>query len=68
MLDNLINWEREHGFKSKFVAEKLGLTPAAYTKIKRGEQRPTVEMAERLQTEFNVSDPFVLLKNYNEVK
>lgn len=63
MLENLSAWQKENGYKSKFVAAKLGLTESAYSKILHGAQPPTVEMAFKLREAFNVSDPLDLLKN-----
>lgn len=64
MLDNLIEWEKKQGYKSCFVAEKLGLTPSQYSLIKHGKRKPTVEMVEKLKKEFGVRDPIKLLKNH----
>jgi len=64
MLDNLIEWEKQHGYKSKYVADKLGLTPSQYSKVKHGTRKPTVEMVEKLKKEFGVKDPIKLLKNH----
>ena len=63
MLNTLIEWEHENGYKAKYVAEKLGLTEMQYSRIKRGLQKPPLEMAEKLKSEFGVKDPFKLLKN-----
>jgi transcriptional regulator with XRE-family HTH domain len=63
MLSNLIEWERANGYKANFVAEKLGLSPSQYSLIKHGKNKPTVGMAEKLQSEFGVDDPIELLKN-----
>lgn len=63
MLTNLIEWERANGYKANFVAEKLGLTPSQYSKIKSGQIKPSIKMAELLQTEFGVEDPIEILKN-----
>ena len=66
MLNNLIEWEKGTGLKAQFIAEKLGLTAAQYSKIKHGLQKPTVNMADKLKTEFNVKDPIKLLINSKE--
>ena len=63
MLNNLIEWERQNGYKAWYVAHKLGLTPSQYSKIKHGITKPSVEIAEKLKTEFGVKDPIKLLKN-----
>ena len=64
MLNNLIEWEKSNGFKACYVAEKLGLTPSQYSKLKHGHTRPSVEIVERLEKEFNVSNATELLKNF----
>lgn len=63
MLQNLIEWEKENGYKANYVAEKLGLTPSQYSKIKHGTNKPPIEMAERLKKVFGVRDPIKLLTN-----
>ena len=63
MLHNLIEWELENGYKAKYVADKLGLTPSQYSKIKHGTRKPTLEIAEKLKKEFGIRDPIKLLKN-----
>lgn len=62
MLKKLIEWEKENGYKSKYVAKKLGLSESKYSKIKQGKLNPPVEMAEKLVEVFNVPDVFELLK------
>lgn len=63
MLTNLIEWEKSTGLKAQYIAGKLGLTPSQYSKIKHGTNKPTVDMADKLKKEFNVTDPIELLKN-----
>ena len=45
VLLNLIAWEKANGFKAKYVAEQLGLSPVKYSLIKNGKQKATVELA-----------------------
>lgn len=61
MLKNLIIWEKENGYKSKFVAEKLGISQAQYTNMKKGRRKPSIEIAHKFQQEFNIKDVFELL-------
>ena len=61
-LTRLIAWEKENGFKAKFVAEKLGLSASQYSQIKLGKIKPSVKVAEKLHSEFGVDDVFELLK------
>lgn len=61
MLTNLINWEKENGYKARFVAEKLGITESAYSKIKLGKQKPTLEIAYKFQEVFGVDNVLELL-------
>lgn len=67
MLKNLINWEKEHGYKAKFIADKLGISESSYSKIKQGTVKPSVELAMKLEEEFDV-DALELLKNFDEVQ
>lgn len=67
MLKNLIIWEKDHGYKAKFIADKLGISESMYSKIKKGTVKPSVDMAMKLEKEFNV-DALELLKNDEEVQ
>ena len=62
MLKNLIKWEKEHGYKAKFIADKLGISESSYSKIKQGTVKPSVELAMKLEEVFKV-DALELLKN-----
>lgn len=64
MLNNLIKWEKENGYKATFIAEKLGITDSQYSKIKLGKQKPTIEIAEKLEKVFGIDDVFELLKKF----
>lgn len=66
MLNNLIEWEKANGYKACFIADKIGLTPSQYSKLKHGTTKPSVEVAEKFKTEFGVSDPIELLKNFEK--
>lgn len=61
MLTNLIQWEKENGYKAKYVAEKLGITESTYSKIKLGKQKPTIEIAYKFQEVFGVDNVYELL-------
>ena len=52
MLLNLILWEKEHGLKGKYVAEKLNLSESKYSRIKNGEQLATIDIAFKFLDEF----------------
>lgn len=67
MLKNLIEWERKNGYKAVYVAKRLGLTEAQYSKIKNGKQKPPLDMAYRLAVEFKIENPLNLLKDVKEV-
>lgn len=62
MRQKLIDWEKEHGYKSKFVAEKIGVSDSTWSKIKQGKQKPTLEQAQKLKDEFGIEDVFELLE------
>lgn len=62
MRKKLILWEKEHGYKGRFIAEKLGISDSAWSKIKLGKQTPTLEQAEKLKEVFDIEDVFELLK------
>lgn len=61
-LKKLIQWEEENGYKAKWVAQKLGLSPSQYSQIKLGKIRPSVAVVERFQKEFEIADVFDLFK------
>lgn len=64
MLKKLIIWERENGYKAKYVAEKIGLSESQYSKLKSGKLKPSLEVAERLEKEFNIKNVYELLKDF----
>jgi transcriptional regulator with XRE-family HTH domain len=66
MLVKLINWEKENGYKAKYVAEKLGLSETQYSRIKQGHTKPSIEVAEKLEKVFKIRNVYDLLKNYEE--
>ena len=41
---NLVVWEKENGFKAKYVAEQLRVSPPTYSRIKSGKQEPSLEL------------------------
>lgn len=68
MLKNLIKWEFAHGYKAKFVAAKVGLDESQYSKLKAGKLKPSLEVAQKFQSEFNIDNVYDLLKNFDEVQ
>ena len=62
MRKKLILWEKENGYSGRYVARKVGATDSAWSKIKKGKQKPTLEQAERLKNEFNIDNVFELFK------
>lgn len=51
---NLIKWQKENGYTSKWVAEKLGLTPNQYSLLKGGRRAATLRVCEKLIKEFHL--------------
>lgn len=62
MRTNLIIWEKDHGYTGRYIARKIGVSDSTWSKIKRGQQTPTLKQAERLKKEFFIEDVFELLK------
>ena len=62
MRNKLIEWEHENGYKSNYVAQKIGITPTVWSRIKHGKYKPSLMVAERLQKEFGIENVFELLK------
>lgn len=58
----LIIWEKAHGLKGKYVAEKLGISPSTWSKIKAGKQKPTLDQIEKLRSEFGLENVLDLMK------
>lgn len=59
---NLIKWQKENGYLSKYVAEKLGISETTYSLIKSGKTMPSLELAYKLQEVFGVDDVLELLR------
>lgn len=59
---NLIKFRIEQGFKSKEMAEKLGVTVIKYSNIENCRVKPSIDFAYKLQSVFNVDDVMELLK------
>ena len=52
----LIQWEKNNGYKSKFVAEKVGVPYQTWRRIKIGKQSPTLEQLESFRNAFHIED------------
>lgn len=48
MRDWLIAMREQKGFRQKYVAEKVGISPPSYCTIEKGKTRPTVETAKAI--------------------
>lgn len=59
---NLIKWQAENGYKSKYVAEKLGISETTYSFIKNGKTMPSLELAYKFQEVFGIDNVLELLK------
>ena len=51
---NLIKWQKENGYTSKWVAAKLGLTPNQYSLLKCGRKTATLGECDKLIKEFHL--------------
>lgn len=60
---NLIKWQIENGYKSKYIAEKLGITETTYSMIRNGKTTPSLELAYKFQEIFGIDNVLELLKN-----
>lgn len=60
---NLIKWQAENGYKSKYIAEKLGITETTYSLIRNGKSMPSLELAYKFQEIFRIDNVLELLKN-----
>ncbi len=54
-LTKLMEWEHSHGYKARFVAEKLGISQSNYSAIKKGRIKPSLKMVDKLSKEFDMS-------------
>lgn len=66
MLDNLVSWEAENGYKSKYVADKVGLSETQYSLMKHGKRKPSLAVAEAFQRVFKIENVCEFLKNYED--
>lgn len=64
MRNNLIEWEDTNGYKGNWVAKKLGISPSAYSKIKRGKQDPSIEFAYKFIEMFPNVDVLELMRKF----
>lgn len=61
---NLIVWEAKNGFKAKWVAEKLGISGGAWSKIKKGTSTPSIDIFYSFKEAFPDADVLELFKNF----
>ena len=62
--DTIASLIKEHGIKNKFLAEKVGITPEAVSRIKTGEMVPGHDSLIRIADFFKVSTDYIYgLKN-----
>ena len=59
---NLINWQKERGLTSKFIANKLGITETTYSLIKNGKTTPTLDLAYKFSELFGVDNVLELFE------
>lgn len=59
---NLIKWQKDNGYTSKFVAKKLGISETSYSLFKNGKTTPTIDLAYKFVEEFNVDNVLELFK------
>lgn len=62
----LIKWQKENGYLSKFVAEKLEISEATYSLIKKGETRPTIDLLYKFNEKFNPDGKLNLLELFRK--
>ena len=62
---HLMLWEQNHGYKSKFVADKMGIKEGSWSRIKRGHQNPTFKQLCDFKSQFGEDgmDIIELFKN-----
>jgi DNA-binding XRE family transcriptional regulator len=61
-LKNLIKLRIDLGLNSKEMAEKLNLTPTAYSNLENGKKKPTIELAFKIQEVFGVDNVLELFE------
>ena len=59
----LIEWEEEHGYTGKYIAERLGISAPTWCMIKNGKQNPTFMQVMRFKEVFGVEEVLDLFKN-----
>ena len=63
-LKNLIKFRIDNNLSSKEMAEKLNLTPTAYSNLENGKKKPTVELAFKIQEMFGVDNVLELFETH----
>ena len=62
MRANLEKWQEETGYRSNFIAEKLNITGASWSRLKQGTQNPSIDLMTRFNEAFPDTDVFELFK------
>lgn len=64
---NLIKWEKENGYKGKYVAKKIGISATYYSLIKNGKATPTIDLLYKFSAvygnDINVLELFKEVEN-----
>lgn len=63
-LKNLIKFRIDNNLNSKEMAEKLNLSPIAYSNLENGKKKPTIELAFKIQEVFGVDNVLELFETY----
>ena len=59
---NLMKFRIDMGYKSKDMAEKLGITNTKYSNIENGKVEPSLEFIYKFQEIFDVEDALELFR------
>jgi DNA-binding XRE family transcriptional regulator len=61
-LKNLIKFRIDNNLSSRKMANKLNLSPTAYSNLENGKKKPTIEIAFKIQEEFGVDNVLELFE------
>ncbi len=63
MRSELVLWQYENRYTSKYLAEKIGISTGAWSKIRKGTVNPTVEVIYKFKDSFPDADVLKLFEN-----
>lgn len=57
MREKLIEWQKENGFRTGYIIEKLGISYSTWSLWKSGKREPSIEQLYKFSDEFEATIP-----------